>query len=250
VSLFSLIAPLALGCGAPGLSPDGGGARNNGDATGLVDVSSDVGSVMLNAVPPCGPGTQPSSLLASDSRQGFTQALLVDDTGIYLNAANLILRAPLAGGEATALSTMSIFDASSFARVDSFLWAAANWGVSGLLRLPIEGTAPSFAPAFEGIQNVAGALGRVFFTGFHDWVESYGSDLASGPTIELTGQGTLIAISRSLNDGRLRTILLTDRELEPYHIYEREQSRSVSRRGAGTAEALAQTTFEMYFQKL
>jgi hypothetical protein len=59
-----------------------------------------------------------------------------------------------------------------------------------------------------------------------------------------------IECARSLNDGRLRTILLTDRELEPYHIYEREQSRSVSRRGAGTAEALAQTTFEMYFQKL
>ena len=200
--LLSLIGPLALGCGSPALSPDGGGAPNNGDAAGRVDVSSEVGSVMLNAVPPCGAGTAPSSLLTVDharastpgvySTSGFVDALLVDDTGIYIEAG-FIVRAPLEGGRATALWAMQA-SVSSFARVDSFLWASAGWLVSGILRLPIEGTAPMFAAADEGAQRVAGASGRVFFTDFHTWVSSYGSDLASGPTITLTGQGTLIAI--------------------------------------------------------
>jgi hypothetical protein len=206
--LFSLIAPLALGCGAPALSPDGGGALN-GDAGGSVDVSSNVGSVMLNAVPPCGAGTAPSSLLTVDHSQpftpgvystsGFANALLVDETGIYIDAS-FIVRAPLEGGRARALWTMQAA-VGSFAIVDSVLWAAADWGVSGLLGLPIEGTAPLFTAPYGGIQNVAGAGKSIFFTGNqtpnHNEVESYGSDLASGPTIGLTGLGTLIAISGS-----------------------------------------------------
>ena len=203
--LFSIIAPLALGCGAPGLSPDGGGAPN-GDASS-VDVSSDVGSVILNAVPSCGSGTAPFSLLTVDrlqpftpgvySTSGFANALFVDETGIYIEAS-FIVRAPLEGGRATALWTMQA-SAGSFAVVDSVLWAAAEWGVSGLLGLPIEGTAPLLAAPYGGIENVAGAGTRIFLTGnqnvSHNEVESYGSDLASGPTITLTGFGTLIAIS-------------------------------------------------------
>ena len=207
--LFSLIAPLALGCGAPALSPDGGGALNNSNAGGSVDVSPDVGSVMLNAVPPCGAGTAPSSLLTVDhvqpftpgvySTSGFADALFVDGTGIYIDAS-FIVRAPLEGGCATALWTMEA-SVGSFAVVDSILWASAAWGVSGLLGLPIEGTAPVLAAPSEGLQSVAGAGKTIFFTGNqnvnHNEVDSYGSDLASGPTIRLTGLGTLIAISGS-----------------------------------------------------
>jgi hypothetical protein len=199
--LFALAAPLALGCGAPTLAPDGGGGTPNGDAVGSVDV----GSIILNAVPSCDAGTAPSSLLTVDDLQpftpgvysttGFANALLVDQTGIYIDAG-FIVRAPLEGGRATPLWTMQA-SAGSLAIVDSVLWAAANWGVSGLLGLPINGTAPLLSAPFEGIRNVAGSATNIFFTGNHNEVDSYGSALAPGPTIALMGQGTLIAISGS-----------------------------------------------------
>jgi hypothetical protein len=164
---------------------------------------------MLNAVPPCGAGTAPSSLITVDhvqpftpgvySTSGFADALFVDETGIYIEAS-FIVRAPLEGGRATALWSMQA-SVGSFAVVDSILWAAADWGVSGLLGLPIEGTAPLLAAPYGGIEKVAGAGKSIFFTGNqnvnHNEVESFGSDLASGPTISLMGLGTLIAISGS-----------------------------------------------------
>jgi hypothetical protein len=196
--LFAIV-PLALGCAAAPLSPDGGGALNDDGAAGAMEVASDAKIVtVLGAVPPCGPDTKPSSLLTFDhSLPSFAQALLVDDTGIYIDAG-LILRAPLGGGGAAELWAMPVIEVYSFARVDSFLWAAGNWGVPGLLRLPLQGTAPSFAPAIEAIQNVAKASGLVFFTvGSSKEVASYGSDLVAGPTISLSNPGTLIAVAAS-----------------------------------------------------
>jgi hypothetical protein len=203
--LFALAAPLALGCGRPTLVPDGGGGTLNGDAGGSVDLSSDVGSLVLDTVPSCVAGTASSLLLSVDHAQpftpgvysasGFANVLVVDESGIYIDAG-FIVRAPLEGGRATPLWTMQA-SAGSLAVVDSLLWAAANWGVPGLLGLPINGTAPLLSAPIVGIQNVAGAAAKLFFTGNHNEVDSYGSDLTPGPTINLMGQGTLIAISGS-----------------------------------------------------
>lgn len=60
-----------------------------------------------------------------------------------------------------------------------------------------------------------------------------------------------ILCARTLNDeNRLRAILLTACELEPYHIYERSEQGAGHRRYASRPEDLARATFEMYFQKL
>ena len=58
-----------------------------------------------------------------------------------------------------------------------------------------------------------------------------------------------IKCAKALNDKyRQRAILLTARELEPYHLYERTTSESDRRRYAGTPEDLARVTAEMYFK--
>ncbi len=55
-----------------------------------------------------------------------------------------------------------------------------------------------------------------------------------------------VNLVRTLNDEyRQRVILLTDRELDPYHIYERTGAEYV--RYGGTPEDLASTTARMYF---
>jgi len=60
-----------------------------------------------------------------------------------------------------------------------------------------------------------------------------------------------IDCARALNDQyRLRAILLTAQELEPYDIYEREGSGAGRRWASGTPEALAAATFEKYFKPL
>jgi hypothetical protein len=57
-----------------------------------------------------------------------------------------------------------------------------------------------------------------------------------------------IACAKTLNDEyRQRTILLTDRELEPYHIYDRTKLEASIDRYAGTPEDLARITASMYF---
>jgi hypothetical protein len=187
--LASLVAPFVLGCTAQ--PPPNTGAGRDVVTT-------------LAAVPTCDSGTGPSLLLAIDhveplpfgdpstprvpadgSLPDFANALVVDDNGIYFDAG-YILRAPPGGGGATRLMASPAF-VSSFAVVDSFLWASAQWGVPGLLRLPLDGPAPSFGPAIEGILDVAGASGRVFYTSSGGKVvASYGNDLAPGPTIDLT----------------------------------------------------------------
>lgn len=54
--------------------------------------------------------------------------------------------------------------------------------------------------------------------------------------------------SKALNTKyALRTILLTARELEPYHIYERTKAEFDIRGYGGTPEELAQTTAKLYF---
>jgi hypothetical protein len=60
-----------------------------------------------------------------------------------------------------------------------------------------------------------------------------------------------IEYARALNDEyRLRAILLTARELEPYHIYERTEGEEPRRAYANSPEDLAWATFEMYFGPL
>ena len=57
---------------------------------------------------------------------------------------------------------------------------------------------------------------------------------------------TEIDLAKTLNeDHRQRAIMLTAKELEPYHIYDR--AGSDTRRHAGTPEDLAQATAQMYF---
>jgi hypothetical protein len=149
----------------------------------------------LPSVPQCGVGVKPSALLVFNrSLPDFAHALIVDATGIYIGAG-LVIHAPIEGGNATKLSSMPIF-VESFAIVGSFLWMAGEWGVPGLLRFPIQGTAPSFGPAIEGIRNVAGSEDHVFYTqdGWTD-VLSYGNDLVSGPVIHAMSPADLIAIS-------------------------------------------------------
>lgn len=56
--------------------------------------------------------------------------------------------------------------------------------------------------------------------------------------------------AKTLNDEyRSRTILLTARELEPYHLYDRDKADIATRRHAGSPEDLAQATAEMYFKE-
>src|ERR1039457_3282847 len=59
-----------------------------------------------------------------------------------------------------------------------------------------------------------------------------------------------IALARTLNDPyRLRAILLTAQELEPYHFYERTKLEFTNiKPHASTPEHLATTTAEMYFK--
>lgn len=55
--------------------------------------------------------------------------------------------------------------------------------------------------------------------------------------------------ARTLNNAyRMRTILLTARELEPYDMYERTNAQFAISGSAGTPEDLAQATAEMYFK--
>ena len=56
--------------------------------------------------------------------------------------------------------------------------------------------------------------------------------------------------ARTLNDQhRSRVILLTARELEPYSIYERTKTEFSIRGYGSTAEDLAQTTAQIYFNE-
>jgi hypothetical protein len=59
-----------------------------------------------------------------------------------------------------------------------------------------------------------------------------------------------IALAKTLNDEyRRRVILLTARELEPYHFYDRTKLEHKNIKGyASTPEDLANTTAEMYFK--
>lgn len=59
-----------------------------------------------------------------------------------------------------------------------------------------------------------------------------------------------VQCARTLNDAhRLRAILLTARELEPYSIYERAPSTAAPQHHDATADGLARATFEMYFRE-
>lgn len=59
-----------------------------------------------------------------------------------------------------------------------------------------------------------------------------------------------IESAKTLNDKyRYRAILLTARELEPYHIYDRKRREHEIRRHAGSAEGLALTTTDLYFKE-
>ena len=60
-----------------------------------------------------------------------------------------------------------------------------------------------------------------------------------------------IALAKTLNEKyRRRVILLTARELEPYHFYERTKLEFKSiKEYASTPEDLANTTAEMYFRE-
>lgn len=60
-----------------------------------------------------------------------------------------------------------------------------------------------------------------------------------------------VACARTLNDKyRARIILLTARELEPYHIYERTKKEFDIKGYGGTPEDLASATAQMYFKEL
>lgn len=57
-----------------------------------------------------------------------------------------------------------------------------------------------------------------------------------------------IALAKSLNrQYDLRVILLTDRELEPYHVYERTEKEFEIKRHGGTPEDMALVTAQIYF---
>jgi hypothetical protein len=59
-----------------------------------------------------------------------------------------------------------------------------------------------------------------------------------------------INLVQTLNDEhRLRAILLTPRELEPYHIYERVEGQLTGNNHGGTPEDLAEGTAQLYFNK-
>ena len=56
--------------------------------------------------------------------------------------------------------------------------------------------------------------------------------------------------ARKLNGAyNQRTILLTERELEPWHIYEKTQTEFDINAYAGSAEDLARVTAEIYFKE-
>lgn len=58
-----------------------------------------------------------------------------------------------------------------------------------------------------------------------------------------------IALARALNDEyRRRAILLTDRELEPYFIYQRVKDELGFDFHGGSPEEMAKATHEMYFK--
>jgi hypothetical protein len=58
-----------------------------------------------------------------------------------------------------------------------------------------------------------------------------------------------IAAARTLNEPhRYRVIMLTERELEPWHIFQRTKAESGIELRAGTAEALAMATGALYFK--
>jgi hypothetical protein len=60
-----------------------------------------------------------------------------------------------------------------------------------------------------------------------------------------------IELAKTLNDKyRYRAILLTARELEPYHIYERTKSEFDINSYGGTPEDLAQVTAHIYFREI
>lgn len=59
-----------------------------------------------------------------------------------------------------------------------------------------------------------------------------------------------VELAKTLNDKyRQRVILLTERELEPYHIYERANTELDIKHFGGTPEDLAQATALMYFKE-
>jgi hypothetical protein len=57
-----------------------------------------------------------------------------------------------------------------------------------------------------------------------------------------------IALAKTLNtEHKARAILLTSRELEPYHIFERTKAEFEIDNYGGTPEDLARATIKMYF---
>jgi hypothetical protein len=59
-----------------------------------------------------------------------------------------------------------------------------------------------------------------------------------------------VALARTLNDGpRPRVIMLTDRELEPYHFFERTKKAFKIREYVSSVEDLAQVTDQIYFRQ-
>jgi hypothetical protein len=59
-----------------------------------------------------------------------------------------------------------------------------------------------------------------------------------------------IRTARTLNAGyQQRVILLTERELEPYMMYERTKTELSIRSSSGSPEGLAQATAEIYFSR-
>jgi hypothetical protein len=59
-----------------------------------------------------------------------------------------------------------------------------------------------------------------------------------------------VALARTLNDGlRPRVIMLTARELEPYHLFERTKKEFNIHEYASSAEDLAQVTTQIYFRE-
>jgi len=60
-----------------------------------------------------------------------------------------------------------------------------------------------------------------------------------------------VSAARILNDEHhLRAILLTDQELEPYHLYERRTTANERTRHANSPEDMAWATFQQYFRPL
>lgn len=59
-----------------------------------------------------------------------------------------------------------------------------------------------------------------------------------------------IALAKTLNDDyRRRVIMMTDRELEPYHLFERTKKEFKIREYASSPADLAQATWQIYFNQ-